>query len=116
MHICHTYAASATEGSSSQETTRLREASRARHSPEAQECLDIANPQGPQDICSEIERAFLHEVETAEELGKAIEPGTVITPCSYKRFFGSIIHVLPNQYMIGYRERLERKELKEIKN
>ncbi|KAI3447719.1 hypothetical protein Pfo_004384 [Paulownia fortunei] len=80
LHICHTYAASATEGSSIQETTRLREASKVRHSPDAQECLDIANTQGPQDICSEIEKAFLHEVGNAEELAKVIEPGNMEMP------------------------------------
>ncbi|KAK6126017.1 hypothetical protein DH2020_040244 [Rehmannia glutinosa] len=60
LDICHTYAASVTEGSSSQETTRLREASK--------------------DICSEIERAFLHQVGNAEELAKVIEPGNMEMP------------------------------------
>lgn len=75
LDIYHTYAASVFEGSFSQETTRLREISNIRHSLDAQECLDIGYNLEPHDICSQIERAFLHEVENAEELAKVIEPG-----------------------------------------
>ncbi|THG13916.1 hypothetical protein TEA_016071 [Camellia sinensis var. sinensis] len=70
LHICHTQAASAIEGSPSREMARLRESTIQEHgSP------DIANTQGPQDICSQIEREFLLEVGNAEELAKKIEPG-----------------------------------------
>ncbi|XP_012850384.1 PREDICTED: serine/threonine-protein kinase atg1-like isoform X2 [Erythranthe guttata] len=92
LHICHTYAASASEGSSSQETTRLREASRARDSPDSREfTLDIANAQEPHDICLQIERAFLGEVETAEELAKVIEPGNMEMPDAMELVFQSAL-------------------------
>ncbi|KAL9150469.1 hypothetical protein ABFS82_12G169800 [Erythranthe guttata] len=92
LHICHTYAASASEGSSSQETTRLREASRARDSPDSREfILDIANAQEPHDICLQIERAFLGEVETAEELAKVIEPGNMEMPDAMELVFQSAL-------------------------
>ena len=70
LDICHTQAMSANEGSPIQEMTRLRENHDHDHgSP------DIANTEGPQDFCSQIERRFLVEVENAEELAKVIEPG-----------------------------------------
>lgn len=77
LDICHTYAASATEGSSSQESARSREASNIQHSPNTQEFFDIANSLEPHDICSLIERAFLHEVGNAEELANMIERGKI---------------------------------------
>lgn len=55
----------------------MTEVSNLRHSPDAQECLDIADNLEPHDISSLIERAFLHEVGNAEELAKMIEPGMV---------------------------------------
>ncbi|KAG9142579.1 hypothetical protein Leryth_011668 [Lithospermum erythrorhizon] len=61
LHICHTQVASAVERSS----TRV--------SPDIEEPLGSSNTQGPTDTCSEIERAFLLEVENAEELAQAIE-------------------------------------------
>ncbi|CAL5389728.1 unnamed protein product [Camellia sinensis] len=67
LHICHTQAVSAIEGSPSREMARLRESTNQEHgSP------DIANTQGPQDICSQIEREFLLEVGNAEEIAKVI--------------------------------------------
>ena len=62
------------EGSPSQETTRFRTTSKKHNSPDMDESLDV-NTQGPEDISSQIEREFLQEVEHAEELAKAIEPG-----------------------------------------
>lgn len=53
------------EGSPSQQTSRLRQVSEAQLSPAVRES----------DVCQQIERAFLHEVERAEELAKLIEPG-----------------------------------------
>ncbi|XP_059647115.1 serine/threonine-protein kinase ATG1c-like isoform X2 [Cornus florida] len=75
LHICHTQAASAMDGSPSQETARLRGSVEKEHcSHDIQACLDIAHSQRPQDICSQIEREFLLEVGNAEELSKVIEP------------------------------------------
>ncbi|KAH6798410.1 Protein kinase superfamily protein [Perilla frutescens var. frutescens] len=94
LDICHTYAASATEGSSSQEATRLREVSYTRHSPDAQECLeslDIANNLEPHDICSQIESAFLHEVGNAEELAKVIDPGNMEMPDAMELIYQSAL-------------------------
>ena len=78
LDICHTQAMSANEGSPIQEMTRLRESANQDHgSP------DIANTEGPQDFCSQIERRFLVEVENAEELAKVIEPGMTFKFLSY---------------------------------
>lgn len=63
------------EGSPSQETTRFRSTNKKHGSSDAEECLDVVNTQGPEDISSQIEREFLREVEHAEELAKAIDPG-----------------------------------------
>ncbi|KAI3474139.1 hypothetical protein Pfo_028927 [Paulownia fortunei] len=91
LHICHTHAASATEGSPSQEATRLREVSKVQHSPDVQESLDIVNIQGALDICSQIERAFLHEVGHAEELAKVIEPGNMEMPDAMELLYQSAL-------------------------
>ncbi|KAG6437680.1 hypothetical protein SASPL_102603 [Salvia splendens] len=91
LDICHTYAASASEGSSSQEATRLTEVSNLRHSPDAQDCLDIANNLEPHDISSLIERAFLHEVGNAEELAKMIEPGNMEMPDAMELIYQSAL-------------------------
>lgn len=75
LHICHTRAASAMEGSPNQETSRYRRSTSKKHgSPDSEECLD-GSTQGPKDILSQIEIEFLREFEHAEELAKAIEPG-----------------------------------------
>lgn len=64
------------EGSPSQETTRFRRStSKKCESPDTMECLDAVNALGSEDFSSRIEREFLREVEHAEELAKAIEPG-----------------------------------------
>jgi len=76
LHICHTQAASAMEGSPNQETSRYRRGGSRKHgSPDSEECLD-GNTLGPKDILSKIESDFLREFEHAEELAKTIEPGT----------------------------------------
>lgn len=76
MHTCHTQAASAMEGSPSQETTRFRRSTSKKHSsPDAEECLDVVSTQGPENISSRIEREFLRGVEHAEELAKIVKPG-----------------------------------------
>lgn len=68
------------EGSPSHDDARLREVSQTEHSPSGgEESLDIANRRGALDICQQIERAFLQEVEHAEELAKVIESGMICT-------------------------------------
>ncbi|KAK4478538.1 hypothetical protein RD792_014019 [Penstemon davidsonii] len=91
LHIYHKYAASAIEGSPSQESTRLREISKVQHSPDDQESLDIANTQGPRDIGSQIERAFLNEVGNTEELVKVIEPGNMEMPDAMELIYQSAL-------------------------
>ncbi|PIM98920.1 MEKK [Handroanthus impetiginosus] len=88
LHICHTNAASAIEGSPSHETRRFRDKV---HSPDVQESLGIPNVQGLRDICLQIERAFLREVEHAEELAKAIEPGNLEMPDAMELIYQSAI-------------------------
>ncbi|KAM1307382.1 hypothetical protein ACFX2H_009640 [Malus domestica] len=90
LHICHTQAASAMEGSPSQETTRFRTTSKKHNSPDMDESLDV-NTQGPEDISSQIEREFLQEVEHAEELAKAIEPGHAEMPDAMETIFQSAL-------------------------
>ena len=76
MHICHTQAASAMEGSPGQEIPRFRRSTSKKYgSPDTEEHLDVCSTQLPEDISSQIEREFLLEVEHAEELAKVIEPG-----------------------------------------
>ncbi|XP_062095465.1 serine/threonine-protein kinase ATG1c [Humulus lupulus] len=92
LHICHTQAASAMEGSPSQETTRLkRSASKKYSSPDAEECADVVNTQGPEDISSQIEREFLREVEHAEELAKIIKPDNIEMPDPMETIFQSAL-------------------------
>lgn len=75
LHMCHTQAASAMEGSPSQEASRYRRStSKKLGSPDSEECLD-ENTQGPKDLSSEIESGFLREFEHAQELAKTIKPG-----------------------------------------
>ncbi|KAG8376953.1 hypothetical protein BUALT_Bualt09G0117700 [Buddleja alternifolia] len=89
LDICHTRAASAIEGSPRQEPTRLRE--KVLNSPDVQVSSDIANTKGPLDICSQIERAFLHEVGNAEELAKVIEPGNMEMPDAMELIYQSAL-------------------------
>ncbi|KAL6277996.1 hypothetical protein ACE6H2_021597 [Prunus campanulata] len=91
LHICHTQAASAMEGSPSQETTRFRSTNKKHSSSDAEECLDVVNTQGPEDISSQIQREFLREVEHAEELAKAIDPGHIEMPDAMETIFQSAL-------------------------
>ena len=76
LHICHTQAASAMEGSPSHDTTRFRRSTSKKHSSsDLDECLSAVSTQGPEDISSQIEREFLREVEHAEELANIVDPG-----------------------------------------
>uniref|UniRef100_A0A5B7ANB7 Putative serine/threonine-protein kinase ATG1 n=1 Tax=Davidia involucrata TaxID=16924 RepID=A0A5B7ANB7_DAVIN len=104
LHICHTQAASAMEGSPSQETTKLRgSTNKDPCSLDIQECLDISNTRGPQDICSQIEREFLLEVGNADELAKVIEPGNTEMPDAMETIFQSALalgrHGAVDEYM-----------------
>ncbi|XP_050244322.1 serine/threonine-protein kinase ATG1c isoform X2 [Quercus robur] len=88
LDICHTQAASAMEGSPSQESTRFkRSTSKKYDSPEAEERLSVGSNQLPEDIASQIEREFLLEVEHAEELAKVIEPGNTEMPDAMETIF-----------------------------
>lgn len=76
LDICHTQAASAVEGSPSQETIRSKEImKKGQVSVSIKEHLDASNILGTENVCSHIEKAFLGEVGKAEELAKHIEPG-----------------------------------------
>ncbi|CAJ1949421.1 unnamed protein product [Sphenostylis stenocarpa] len=91
LHICHTQAASAMEGSPSQETSRYRRsASRKVGSPDSEECLE-GNTLGPKDILSKIESEFLREFEHAEELAKTVEPGNTEMPDAMETIFQSAL-------------------------
>lgn len=46
--------------------------------PVKQEHLSSSNWHQPEDVYSQIERTFLHEVGNAEEIAKLIEPGRCI--------------------------------------
>jgi serine/threonine-protein kinase ULK/ATG1 len=98
LHICHTQAMSAIEGSPTQETARLRESPNQEHgSP------DIPNTHGPQELCFKIEREFLHEVGNAEELAKVIEPGNTEMPDAMETIYQSALalgrHGAVDEYM-----------------
>ncbi|KAI9116031.1 hypothetical protein K1719_012961 [Acacia pycnantha] len=73
LHICHAQAASAMEGSPSQERSRCRRSTNMKHGiSDSEECLD-GNVQGPKDILSQIGSEFLKELKFAEELAKDLE-------------------------------------------
>ncbi|KAL0338270.1 UNVERIFIED_CONTAM: Serine/threonine-protein kinase ATG1c [Sesamum angustifolium] len=90
LHICHTHAASAIEGSPSHQR-RFREVSKVQYSPDSQKSHDLANAQGQLNIYSEIERAFLHEVGHAEELAELIEPGNMEMPDAMELIYQSAL-------------------------
>ncbi|XP_010262643.1 PREDICTED: serine/threonine-protein kinase ATG1c [Nelumbo nucifera] len=75
LHICHTQAASALEGSPTQESSRVRGGTGKKHeSPNIQEFNNVIQTQGPEAVYPQIEREFLLEVGHAEELAKDLEP------------------------------------------
>jgi len=67
LHICHAQAASAIEGSPSQDV-RSREGTKA--VPNSRECYSSSDLALPDGLCSQIERDFLVEVGHAEELAR----------------------------------------------
>ncbi|KAI3782675.1 hypothetical protein L2E82_12728 [Cichorium intybus] len=95
LDICHTQAASAIKGSPSQETIT------SRNTNSFQECLE--NAKSPEEVCCHIERIFLGEVETAEELTKVIERGNVGMPDAMEAIFQAALnfgrHGAVDEYM-----------------
>ncbi|OVA17775.1 Protein kinase domain [Macleaya cordata] len=94
LHICHTHAASALEGSPNQETTRVRRSTSRKPSyPDTRECLDTIDSQGPKAVCSQIEKEFLFEVGHAEELAKTLDPmdGSMEMPDAMETIYQSAL-------------------------
>ncbi|XP_075517303.1 serine/threonine-protein kinase ATG1c isoform X1 [Primulina tabacum] len=91
LHVCHTHAASAIEGSPSKETKKLKDISKMRHSPDTQECLDMSNSNRPDDICAQIEQAFLGELRMAEELAEVVKPGNMEMPDAMELIYQSAL-------------------------
>ncbi|KAL5809239.1 hypothetical protein ACOSQ3_029930 [Xanthoceras sorbifolium] len=87
LHICHTQAASAMDGSPNRETTRLRRSSSKKHGTPDTEEFPGVNTQRPEEMASQIEREFLQEVEHAEELAKVIKPGSTEMPDAMETIF-----------------------------
>lgn len=107
LDICHTQAASAIKGSPSQEIVNSnKNSNRGQHGNfDINECLE--NAKSPEDVCCHIERIFLGEVETAEELTKVIEPGNVGMPDAMETIFQAALdfgrHGAVDEYM-GFAE------------
>ncbi|XP_043713109.1 serine/threonine-protein kinase ATG1c-like isoform X2 [Telopea speciosissima] len=93
LHICHTQAASAVEGSPTQDSTRVRGSTNKKHSgPDVQERVDIVETEGPEAVCSQIEKEFLLEVGHAEELARDLEPiGATEMPDAMETIFQSAL-------------------------
>ncbi|KAH0720850.1 hypothetical protein KY290_005839 [Solanum tuberosum] len=90
LHVCHTQAASAIEGSPNQKTAELMEILRdSRVRPDIKK--DTCNNLGPENVLSHIQRAFLSEVGKAEELAKHIEPGNAEVPDAMEMIFQSAL-------------------------
>ncbi|CAI9098311.1 OLC1v1034934C1 [Oldenlandia corymbosa var. corymbosa] len=87
LDICHTQAASAIEGSPTPDSTRLREMTKEQRSLDTHGSFGATEPTGSQHLCSQIERAFLLEVENAEELAKVVEPGNAEMPDAMEAIF-----------------------------
>ncbi|EPS61185.1 hypothetical protein M569_13618 [Genlisea aurea] len=81
LHICHT-----------RETTRLKEVSKV--------LRDEGRGGG---LCSDIERAFLSEVEVAEQLARSVDPGSVEMPDALELIYQSALtlgrHGAVDEYM-----------------
>ncbi|KAL1804728.1 hypothetical protein ACET3Z_027796 [Daucus carota] len=100
LHICHTQAASAIDGSPNQET-------KDHANPDIQKHVDTANSQQQEDICSKIERDFLQEVGNAEELAKFIEPGNMEMPDAMEAIFQSALALGRNGAVDEYMGHME---------
>ncbi|KAF6161111.1 hypothetical protein GIB67_007752 [Kingdonia uniflora] len=96
LHMCHTEAASAIEGSPTQEATRAKgSSSKKNYSPDIQDSLNINDGQGPEALCSNIEREFLVEVGHAEELAQGLDPidGSTSMPDAMETIFQSALSI-----------------------
>ncbi|KAI3851811.1 hypothetical protein MKX03_034166 [Papaver bracteatum] len=94
LHTCHTYAASVLEGSPNQESARVRRSTYRKHSySDSQESPEKMDAQGPQAVCSQIERDFLFEVGQAEELSKSLDPidGSLEMPDALETIYQSAL-------------------------
>ncbi|XP_047332448.1 serine/threonine-protein kinase ATG1c-like isoform X2 [Impatiens glandulifera] len=93
LHICHAQAASSIDESPSpnRETTRLRESADSEL----------------QNLCSQIEIAFLQEVENAEELAKIVEPGNTEMPDAMETIFQSALSLGRDGAVDEYMDRME---------
>ncbi|KZV51752.1 hypothetical protein F511_11440 [Dorcoceras hygrometricum] len=91
LHVCHTHAASAIEGSPSKETTKIKDISNMQHRPDGQECLHMSNSNRPDDLCSQIEQAFLGELRIAEELAEVVKPGDMEMPDAMELIYQSAL-------------------------
>ncbi|MCL7029827.1 hypothetical protein MKW94_014223 [Papaver nudicaule] len=94
LHICHTYAASVLEGSPNLESARVRRSTYRKHSySDPRESPDKMDAQGPQAVCSQIEKDFLFEVGQAEELSKALDPidGSMEMPDAMETIYQSAL-------------------------
>ncbi|KAK6943025.1 Protein kinase domain [Dillenia turbinata] len=92
LDICHTQAASAMEGSPTQDTSRLKGSTSKKHGIlNISGCPDVIQTQGQEDVCAQIERVFLSEVVNAEELAGVIEPGSTEMPDAMEAIFQSAL-------------------------
>ncbi|XP_076932916.1 serine/threonine-protein kinase ATG1c-like isoform X2 [Bidens hawaiensis] len=101
LDICHTQAASDIQGSPIQEITTLNtKTNKEFDSLDIQECLEAAT--SPQDVCCHIEKIFLGEVESAEQLAKVIEPGNVGMPDAMEIIFQAALNFGRHGAVDGY--------------
>ncbi|KAJ4978043.1 hypothetical protein NE237_008823 [Protea cynaroides] len=93
LHICHAQAASAVEGSPSQDITRVRGSTNMKHSSlDVQERVNIVDTGGPEAVCSQIEKEFLLEVGHAEELARDLPmDGAMEMPDAMETIFQSAL-------------------------
>lgn len=92
LHICHTQAMSAIEGSPSQEST-FRGSNRSNQ--DVQESRNSGDSEGAAAVCSQIEKEFLLEVGHAEELARDLEPidGCTEMPDAMETIFQSALTI-----------------------
>ncbi|XP_019053298.1 PREDICTED: serine/threonine-protein kinase ATG1c isoform X2 [Nelumbo nucifera] len=93
LHICHTQAASAVEGSPTQESRVMRSTNKRHSNFDVEECANVIQAQGPEAVYPQIEREFLLEVGHAEELAKDLEPvdGSTEMPDAMETIFQSAL-------------------------
>ncbi|KAI4318970.1 hypothetical protein MLD38_032622 [Melastoma candidum] len=88
LHICHTQAASAVEGSPRQGIMRSkRNVSRVHGNSDLLACPKLDYDSGVENVSTLIESEFLREFGHAEELSKYIEPGSTEMPDAMETIF-----------------------------